>query len=324
MTQSTAPPLKLVFFGSGAFGLPTLQHLCEHPLQCEIRAVVSQPDRPAGRGRKLAPTPIAEWMAISHPSTPLIKCDDVNTTDSIRCLHKFEANAYVVIAFGQKMKPDLLRDTFAINLHGSLLPKYRGAAPINHAMLNNEPEAGITVITLADRMDAGYMLGKSATPIQPHETAGDLHDRLAELGPSLVSNVLESHRAGSVQYTSQNEDEATKAPKLNKKRDGTTSFDSPASAVRARIHGLNPWPGCAVQLGDAPDQIVKIGLVRDHPESSPDTQPGTILPNLHVACASGTLEILRIQPPGKRMMDFRDYLNAYDWRPDQHIGPLTT
>jgi methionyl-tRNA formyltransferase len=293
--------MRVVYFGSGAFGLPTLTHLAT---QHDIALLVSQPDRPAGRKRQLTPTPIAEFAAsrnlrIAKPE----KINDAAVVDQIRAVG---ADAWVVIAFGQKLGRRLLEDRFAINLHGSLLPRYRGAAPINWAMINGERETGVSVIALADRMDAGEIYAAAATTIDPSETAGELHDRLAGFGPELIDDVLQRHDRGTLIGQAQDERLATHAPKLTK-ADGTVRFDQPASAVRNRIHGLTPWPGCTVRL-DGRD----LRLHRAHVTSAAEAgAPGEVLADHLIACAPGTIELLEVQPPGRDAMSFAAYRNGH-------------
>ena len=203
--------MRLVFFGSGPFGLPTLESLMR---QHQIELVISQPDRPAGRNRKPQPTPITRFAEDNQLA--IVRPEDVNDDKVIESIRGVEADAFVIIAFGQKLSRPLLENIFAINLHASLLPKFRGAAPINWAVIHNETHTGISVITLADRMDAGAILGRASTPIDPQETAGELHDRLAEMGPELVEQVLGEFEAGTLVRKTQDESLATKAPKMSK------------------------------------------------------------------------------------------------------------
>lgn len=296
--------MRIVFFGSGEFGLPTLKRLVERH---DVALVVSQPDRPAGRNRQQTPTPIARFaqdvgLAVFKPEKP-------NETEAVRCIHGISADAYVVIAYGHKISPALLDDTFAINLHASLLPKYRGAAPINWAMIHNEPTTGVSVITLAQRMDAGSILAQRETPIDRLETAGELHDRLAALGPDAVLTVLDQCASGSINGVEQDEAGASPAPKLSK-ADGILRFDAHAEAVRARIHGLTPWPGCAIRIGG---KEVKLMRVRDVVERSAGAVPGSLSPDGFIACApdGGSIQILELQPSGGKVMSFSDYSRGH-------------
>jgi methionyl-tRNA formyltransferase len=304
--------MRLVFFGSGAFGLPTLERLLE---ENEVKLVVSQPDRPAGRNRALTATPIAKFA--QSRSMNVMKPPSVNEGAMVDSIRAFDVDAFIVIAFGQKLGKALLQDRFAINLHGSLLPKYRGAAPINWAMINGETEAGLSVITLAERMDAGDVLGQCATAIDPRETAGELHDRLAMLGPALMLEVLRQHESHSLEPLQQDETKATHAPKLSK-ADGRVSFDQPAQRVRLQIHGKTPWPGCFFKNGERLFRIHRAQMREQHSEIA---EPGTVLSDYSVACSPGTIEILEVQPAGGKIMSFRAYRNGQPIEAGSRLEP---
>ena len=299
--DSSKMPLRLVYFGSGEFGLPTLTRLArEH----SIVLVVTQPDRPAGRHRVLTPTPIAEFAAAE--GLRILKAPNVNDPTFIEQIHSAKADAFVVIAFGQKLGEPLLGDTFAINLHASLLPKYRGAAPINWAVINGEKETGVSVIGLARRMDAGPIIGQTATTIDPNETAGELHDRLAQLGPDIVNDALRKHQGGTLITQSQDERLATRAPKLSKS-DGVIQFDQPSDVVRNRIHGLTPWPGCTIIIDARP---LKLHRVQAVPDNSEQLAPGVVKSDLSISCRRGSIRLLEVQPPGGKVMPFDAYRNG--------------
>jgi methionyl-tRNA formyltransferase len=303
--------MRLVYFGSGVFGLPTLHRLVDAH---EVLLVVTQPDRPAGRKRHLTPTPIAEFAADRGIRT--IKPESPNDPAAIADIRGRGAEAFVVIAYAHKLGPDLLGDTFALNLHASLLPKYRGAAPINWAMINGERQTGLSIITLAQTMDAGAILARRATNIDPMETAGELHDRLAEMGPDLVLETLDRHRAGTLQPQKQDDAAATRAPRLSK-ADGTVSFDQPAEAVRCRVHGLTPWPGCTVMLEEAPLRLLRVEAVDAVPGAA-----GTVRDDLTVACNPGAVRLLSVQPPGGKSMTFQAYCNGHDVSPGAKMRPM--
>ncbi len=315
MTDSNSPPKpqRIVFFGSGSFGLPTLQQLVE---QHTVELVVSQPDRPAGRKRMMTSTPIAAFAEQHGLDT--FKPDAPNRPDAIQRIHAVNADAFVVIAYGHKLSPDLLGEHFAMNLHASLLPKFRGAAPINWAMIQNEPETGVSVISLAQRMDAGAILAQVSTPIDPRETAGELHDRLAELGVEPMLQTLHAVQHNELQPVQQDEALASRAPKLAK-ADGTVSFDQPAAAVRARIHGLTPWPGCTVQLGE---QRVKLLRVADRHDTSHTGAVGSVHEDGAIVCSDGVVEILELQPPGSKPMTWHDYARGHRLPANSHCEPV--
>lgn len=301
--------LRLVYFGSGAFGLPTLKHLAGRH---EVLAIVTQPDRPAGRGGKETPTPIAEWAAhdTSVRGVTVRKPERINVPSEIEAIRAYPADAWVVIAYGQKLPRALLANRFAINLHASLLPRWRGAAPINAAMLAGDPETGNSVITLADQMDAGLVLAQSRRMIEPTMTAGELHDALAADGPELVQGVLQAHREGSLRPIAQDPSRVTLAPKLAKV-DGWVDFAQDAKRCRERIHALTPWPGVAVELRG---QVVKLLRLRDELADKTHTPIGSATGTLInpeqglVACGEGTvLRLLEVQPAGKRAMAWPDF-----------------
>ncbi len=293
--------MRVVYCGSGEFGLPTFVRLCE---EHEVALVISQPDRPAGRHRRLTPTPIAAEAEARH--LPLIKPDNANDDDVKAQVNALDADAMIVVAFGQYLSQALvnLPRLGAMNLHASLLPKFRGAAPINAALLHGETQTGNTVIRLAKKMDAGAMLGQQAIPIDPLETAGELHDRLARLGPDLVLNILNGLEQGVVAETSQDESQATLAPKLGR-ADGWVDFAADAHQVRCRVHGLTPWPGVTSRLvagGDEPIEL-KLRRVAEAPDARVNGEPGTLVHGSGlVACGRGAVQLLEVQPPGKRAM----------------------
>lgn len=291
--------MRIVFFGSGAFGLPTLERLADAH---EVALVISQPDRPAGRGRASTPTPISALAR--ERGLPVLTPPNVNQPVVLETIRAIDADAWVVIAFGQKLSQGLLADRFAINLHASLLPRWRGAAPINHAILAGDRETGNSVITLAERMDAGLVLGQSRRPMDAAWTTGDLHDLLAADGPDLVLRVLADHEAGRVDGVVQDESLVTLAGKLSR-ADAWVDFTDTAEECRRRIHGLSPWPG--VTVGFAGQEMK---LLRAAVEASATGEPGTLAdpdPGV-VACGGGTgLRLVEVQPAGRRPMAWEDY-----------------
>jgi methionyl-tRNA formyltransferase len=294
--------MKLVYFGSGAFGLPTLRRLVSGH---DVVLVVTQPDRPAGRKRRLTPTPVGRYA--DDAGLGVIRTDDVNALDTAQRVAAAGADALVVIAFGQKIGPAVVGDALAINLHASLLPKYRGAAPINWAVINGEAETGVSVIAISQRMDAGDLLAREATPIDPMETAGELQERLADMGPRIVLETLSRHETGDLHPAPQDDRLASRAPKLAK-ADGTVDFDRPAGAVRCRVHGLTPWPGCTVRHGDERLKLLRVDVV----DTEPGAAPGCVREDGTVACAGGCVRLLSVQPPGGKAMTFDAYRRGHD------------
>jgi methionyl-tRNA formyltransferase len=314
--------MRLIYLGSGEFGLPTLQRL--HEVH-EVAAVVTQPDRPAGRGRGLTPTPIGAWAAGAE--LPLLKVSDANSADVVEKVAGFGADAVVVVAFGQKLSPGLIEalGRLTVNLHASLLPKYRGAAPINWAIINGEAVTGLSVISLAQRMDAGLIYGQAQAPIDPQETAGELHDRLAAMGPDLVCRVLAEFAAGTLQGRPQDDTFATRAPKLSK-ADGWADFNATAEEVRRRVHGLTPWPGVTVTWRPAGDgagrplKLLRVGVLpRSQTGGQAPAPPGTVLDGLAVATGDGAVSLLEVQAPGGRPMAIDAFARGHGLRPGDRL-----
>ncbi|MBL9118429.1 MAG: methionyl-tRNA formyltransferase [Phycisphaerae bacterium] len=301
--------LRLVFLGSGSFGLPTLHAIGQRH---DVALVISQPDRPAGRGRAMTPTPIAAWA--QERNIPVRKPERANESIEVSALRAVGADAFVVIAFGQKLSSELLGTTFAINLHASLLPAYRGAAPINWAMMDGLDETGVSVISLAQRMDAGLVYARRTTAIEPTETCGELHDRLATMGPEAVLATLGEFARGSLVGESQDESRVSKARKLSREDGRIDVTGSSARALRGWIHGLTPWPGCDVQVGG---QAIRLLRVRDHAEGG--GEPGTIQADRTIACASGRLEVLELQPPGGRAMTLDAFCAGRRWESGMRV-----
>ena len=302
--------MRLIFLGAGEFGLPTLQRLhANHSLL----AVVTQPDRPAGRKQQLTPTAIAQWA--TQQNLPVFKTDNANDPAFVAQMAAFNPEAAVVIAFGQKLSPQLIAalGPLVVNLHASLLPKYRGAAPINWAMIQGERETGLSVISLAQRMDGGLIYAQVKTPISPTETAGELHDRLSLLGPDAIENVLSDHASGKLQGQPQVDGQATRAPKLSK-ADSRIDFNQPPDVVRCRIHGLTPWPGVQatwVRQDGGKEQVIFLRRVTSEGSSDTAAAPGTVLDAGRIAVRGGSIGLLEVQVPGGRVMSFADFSRGH-------------
>ena len=298
--------MRVVFYGSGAFGLPTLSWLKTNH---EVVQVVSQPDRPAGRGRKSTPTPITSFArehGLDH-----VTVEDVADPSVVEQLSQQDATANVVIAFGQKMPQSILEQRFACNLHASLLPSFRGAAPINRAIMSGKKETGLSVIALAQRIDAGEIYHQIACPLDPSRTAGEIHDFLAEMGPTAIDYVLNALDDGSLQGEAQDEALVTHAAKLSRD-DGLVRFQGDADQVRAQIHGVTPWPGARAQLGPRP---CKIGRVEVITENEAGRTSGQLRSDFAIQCTNGAVRPLEIQPAGSRMMPFAAFCNGAELTP---------
>jgi methionyl-tRNA formyltransferase len=308
-------PAKIIFAGSGAFGSPTLRALIA--AGHEIVQVFSQPDRPAGRGKKLTPTPIAELAM--ELSLPLVRTDNINAEILP------DADVMVVIAFGQKIGPAAVNHPRlgSVNLHSSLLPKYRGAAPINWAILSGDSVTGNSIIRLAEKMDAGAILAQSEILIGESETAGELHDRLAANGAPLMLDLIDPLQKGTAIELPQDHTLATIAPKLSRQT-ALIDWSRPALMVARQMNGLSPWPGCRAKLMDADTEMAKLTLVRARATNEPAKQkPGELEADGKVAAGDGVcVEILEVQPEGKRPMKLADFRNGKPWRQGMRLVPI--
>jgi methionyl-tRNA formyltransferase len=308
--------MRIIFVGSGEFGVPTLSGLMS--AGHEIVKVYTQPDRPAGRGRKLAGTPVAEF-AVTR-GIDAVRTGDINSEKLPR------ADLMVVIAFGQKVAPAVVNHARlgSVNLHASLVPKFRGAAPINWAILRGEKETGNSIIRLAEKMDAGALVAQSRLTIGETETAGELHDRLAKDGAELMARTTGDLEAGKISEKPQDESAATQAPKLSRKS-AMLDWNRPGDETARTIRGLSPWPGCRARLLDAAGaELGRLTLLRAKPAASeaPRWHPGEIAIDGNIACGAGAVEILDVQPDGKRAMALADYRRGHQWMPGTRVESI--
>jgi methionyl-tRNA formyltransferase len=310
--------MKIVYLGSGDFGIECLNALVRSDHSLEL--IITQMPQPAGRGRKLTPTPVACWVSQRNVVIPYIETDNVNTPQIINKVAALQPDLIVVIAFGQKISNELIKlpAKGAINVHASLLPKYRGAAPINWAIINSEHQTGISIMTLAEKMDAGDILAQVKTEIGPDETAGELHDRLAQIAALLLIETIKKIAAGSITYTPQDHSKATSARKL-KKADGFLDFTEPALSLRRKILGLWPWPGASAVYNSKKTSKscrVMFALAEIVETTNPQQlPPGVLDENLNVICGQNSLKITKIKPDGASLMDFKDFINGRATRP---------
>lgn len=303
--------MKIVYLGSGQFGLPCLDAIVQSSHR--ITLVVTQLAQPAGRGRKLSPTPVAVWAG--ENSIPIIGTPDVNAPEIINRLKECAPDLIVVIAFGQKISKEVvdIAPKGAINVHASLLPKYRGAAPINWAIINGETETGVTIITIAERMDAGDVVASLKTPIEPEETAGELHDRLAKLAASLLLETIDKIAAGTAEYKKQDESNVTRAPKL-KKSDAFLDFTELAEVLHRKMLGFWPWPGASALFeGRQKGKFERVIFSKAEILRLPNTEnlaPGTIDENLNIVCGQNRLQIVQLKPENSRLMSYADFVHG--------------
>jgi methionyl-tRNA formyltransferase len=308
--------MRIVFCGSGTFAVPTLETLCDS--DHEIIGVVTQPPRPAGRGRECTPTPIHDLA--DARGLRVLATADVNHADCVAWLTERQPDVLVVVEFGQFLRAEA-RGTArldAINLHGSVLPKLRGAAPVNWAIIRGLQRTGVSTFSLVDTMDAGDVYLSAETPIEPFERAGELRERLAALGPTVVLQTLEVMGAGATPVP-QDHAAASYAP-LMKKADGYLDFARPAAEVVARVRGCWPWPGGQAIFERGNGKQMRVTIEQAEVVDGPaEGEPGTVDAAECIATGEGRMRVVQIKPAGKRLMDWRDFHNGYRVEPGQRF-----
>lgn len=297
--------IRTVFMGTPEFALPTLQGLIDAGV--DLIGIYTQPDRPKGRGKQLAVPPVKE-LALNH-GIPVFQPVKLRAPEAAADLEDLAPDLIVVVAYGQilpKRVLDIPR-LGCINVHASLLPKYRGAAPINKAIMEGETETGITTMLMDEGLDTGDMLVKRQLAIGPDETAGELHDRLAQLGRETMEETLRQLCAGELAPEQQDESRTSYAPML-KKEDGRIDWSRPARELHNLVRGLDPWPGAYTTLNS---QLLKVARTRVEPGDGP---PGTVTAaeadGVRVACGEGLLVLGELQLAGRKRLSAADFLRG--------------
>jgi methionyl-tRNA formyltransferase len=309
--------------GRGPFALPTFQAL--YGTRHQVAGLVTRPV-PLGPGRRPQHQPLRD-EAERH-ATPVLDPADINAEASRAALAAWRPDLLVVCDYGQILSPATLElaPLRGINLHGSLLPKYQGAAPVNWALYHGETETGVTVIHMTPRVDAGPCLAQASTPIGPDETAPELEARLALLGAPLVCRVIDELAEGRAKPVAQDAARATRAPKLRKSH-GQVDWSRSAQQIKNQVRALEPWPAtftCWQRPGGQPLRLILRRVsVSDAPGAQ--AQPGEVLcaekGSLRVATGSGALQIELVQPEGKRVLTAAELLRGYPVKPGQRFGP---
>jgi methionyl-tRNA formyltransferase len=311
--------MRIVFIGSGQLACPMLKALLDNPSDSVV-AVVTQPDRPSGRRLHLMPCPVKNFVA--GRDLNVMAVENASAPDVVEKLRALSPDLMIVVDFGQFLKKNLLAlpSKGAINVHPSLLPKYRGAAPIQCAIANGDTETGVSVLYVTGKMDAGDIILQDAVSIHDEDTALTLEPKLAEVGARLLVKALDLIREGQVIRKPQDESQVTFAHKLTKEN-GRIDWPQPATVIRNRIRGFAPWPGCFCEVPDGSGHMLRVLKAR---VESARRVPGMVLElsgdGPLVACGENALRLLEVQPEGKKPMSGAAYLNGHKLKIGELLG----
>lgn len=301
--------MKILFMGTPEFAVPSLEGLLQAGHQ--VCGVFTQPDKPKNRGMKLLPPPV-KVCAQAH-QVPVFQPVKLRDGTAMEILRSLAPELIVVAAYGRILPDDILDypPKGCINVHSSLLPRYRGAAPINWAVLNGDRETGVTIMHMASELDAGDIIAQASTPIGPQEDAQQLYTRLADLGGKLLVETVAALAAGTAARTPQDAAQATLAPMLTREL-SPMDWNRPAQELQNQVRGLIPWPAAVTELGGKRCKVFSAAGM----DGRADAVPGTILQadkdGIVVACGGGTaLRILELQPDGGKRMKSADYLRGH-------------
>lgn len=309
--------MRIVFMGTPEFAVPSLEALLKS--EDEVVGVVTQPDRPKGRGHELAPPPVK--IIAQQAGIPVLQPLKIRTLDFLDALAAWKPDLIAVTAFGRILHAPILNlpPMGCVNVHGSLLPKYRGAAPVQWAVINGETETGITTMLMDEGMDTGAMLLQESIPISPDDTAGTLAPRLASIGGRLLVETISRLKAGAIAPIAQDHAHATLAPLL-KKEDGAIDWTAEARSIANRIRGLSPWPGAYTFYGQERWNIWRAVAAQEPAEGQPGTLLAVTKQSLTVATGSGTLDLLEIQAANSKRMSVAQFLAGHRLSPGEQLG----
>lgn len=311
--------MRIVFMGTPAFAVPSLEALLKS--DDDVVGVVTQPDRPKGRGQEVALSPIK--MICQRENLPVLQPLKMKDPTFLEALRAWQPDLIAVAAFGRILPPAILGmpSRGCINVHGSLLPKFRGAGPIQWAVITGETETGITTMLMDEGMDTGAMLLQEKMPILPDDTAGSLAIRLADVGGRLLVETIRQLKAGTLEPIPQDHSQATLAPML-KKEDGMIDWTRSAEEIERRIRGMSPWPGAFTFAGEERWTIWRASVK----EMSEGTPPGHVLSTgkegVAVATGQGALLITELQPANSRRMATAQYLAGHKIPPGMRLGHI--
>lgn len=301
--------MRILFMGTPDFAVPSLEALAAAGHQ--LVGAFSQPDKPKNRGMKLQPTPVK--VCAQGLGVPVFQPAKLRDGTALETIRQLDPELIVVAAYGRILPQEILDypKFGCINVHSSLLPKYRGAAPIHWAILNGDQETGVTIMHMALALDAGDIIAQRATPIDPNETVEELHDRLAQLGAQLLVDTVAEIAAGTAGRTPQAEDQVTLAPMLSRAL-SPMDFTRPARALHDQVRGLIPWPAAVTELGGVRCKILATTVLDETTGKAPGSVIAADKKGLKLACGGGTvLRIDRLQADGGKRLAAADYLRGH-------------
>jgi methionyl-tRNA formyltransferase len=305
--------------GTPDFAVPSLRVLLEEKEQVEVIGVVTQPDRPKGRKKVLTPPPV-KVEALNH-DLPVFQPQKLRSEEGIRQVLELQPDLIVTAAYGQILPEPVLEAPKygCINVHASLLPKYRGGAPIHHAIINGEKETGVTIMYMVKALDAGDMLLQRAIPITSEDNVGTMHDKLANLGAELLKEVLPSILDGTVQAVPQDDEQATFAPNITRE-DEKIDWKRSARELDCQIRGLCPWPVAYTMWKGKPFKIWKASVVNEETQDEPGTVIRLDADGIVVATGNGMLRLTEVQPSGKKPMSAKQFINGRQMKAGDRFG----
>lgn len=300
--------MNVIFMGTPDFAVGTLKSLINSAHQ--VKAVVTQPDKPKGRGKAMQATPVKE--VAKEAGIPVLQPKRVREREVIEKLEKIEADVIVVVAFGQIIPKEILtmKRYGCINVHASLLPKYRGAAPIQWAVIDGEKESGVTTMQMDEGLDTGDMLLKEAVRLEKEETGGSLFEKLSHTGAELLLKTLAGLEAGTIVPQKQG-DSPTAYAKMLKKDMGRIDWEKSAAEIERLVRGLNPWPSAYTYLGGKTLKIWKADVIPENKGIQPGMVAVTAKDGLHIQTGDGVLVIRELQLEGKKRMEAAAFLRGY-------------
>lgn len=314
---------NVVFMGTPDFAVGTLQALIDAPEYC-VQAVFTQPDKAKGRSKALQMTPVKE-LAVAH-AIPVYQPVRIREPQWLEVLKELNPDVIVVVAFGQIIPKEILElpEYGCINVHASLLPMYRGAAPIQWAVINGDKESGVTTMRMDTGLDTGDMILKEVVPLAEDETGGSLFDKLSATGAELLIRTLKALEEGTAVFEKQPEESPTPYAAMLTKKDGDIDWTKPAAQLECLIRGLNPWPSAYTKYRGKTLKIWAASVETDVCETAEECEPGTVAlvtkNSLKIKTGKGLLCITELQPEGKKRMEIDAFLRGYEVLPGETFG----